>query len=275
MADTPRPFLYRQFVRVSHRLDRYIAKYLGNTFPFYYVCEFPKSGGTWLGKMMACALDVSFPQQPALPIGIPAVVHNHWKPTLGLNHCVYLVRDGRDIMVSMYFHYMRDIQHASGDLDYRRKRSSLESYLDQHYDPSDIKANLPGFMRWQFEHPTSTRLNWPQHVRGWMAIPGIHSVRYEDLRLDTIREITRITKACGHDISAEVIALAVKRYDFLVVTGRRPGEEDRSSFVRKGIIGDWRNHFTREAASVFDEYAGDVLVTLGYEPDRTWVASVS
>ena len=53
-------------------------------------------------------------------------------------------------------------------------------------------------------------------------------------------------------------------------TGRAPGAEDRGSFIRKGVAGDWVNHFTRETAELFDELAGDALVALGYESDRGW-----
>jgi hypothetical protein len=53
-------------------------------------------------------------------------------------------------------------------------------------------------------------------------------------------------------------------------TGRAPGQEDRTNFIRKGVVGDWVNHFSREAAEVFDWLAGDTLVSLGYEPDRGW-----
>ncbi len=41
--------------------------------------------------------------------------------------------------------------------------------------------------------------------------------------------------------------------------------------LRKGQAGDWRNHFTREAAEIFDRYCGDMLISTGYEPDHEWV----
>ena len=55
------------------------------------------------------------------------------------------------------------------------------------------------------------------------------------------------------------------------MTGRRPGEEARGEFARKGVSGDWENHFTRAAAEVFDSYAGNALVELGYEQNSSWV----
>jgi hypothetical protein len=39
---------------------------------------------------------------------------------------------------------------------------------------------------------------------------------------------------------------------------------------RKGIIGDWRNHFSAEHKRVFKELAGQILINLGYEQNYDW-----
>ena len=52
--------------------------------------------------------------------------------------------------------------------------------------------------------------------------------------------------------------------------GKTPGEEDSSSFFRKGIAGDWKNVFTDRDKLVFKEEAGGLLVMLGYEGDEHW-----
>src|SRR3712207_8037395 len=41
--------------------------------------------------------------------------------------------------------------------------------------------------------------------------------------------------------------------------------------LRKGVVGDWRNQFSPEAREVFNRYAGEELILLGYEKDRKWV----
>lgn len=43
-----------------------------------------------------------------------------------------------------------------------------------------------------------------------------------------------------------------------------------SHFCRKGIVGDWRNHFTRETAKEFDELLGDFMLEQGYIESRDW-----
>ena len=44
----------------------------------------------------------------------------------------------------------------------------------------------------------------------------------------------------------------------------------RSSTFRKGVIGDWKNHFTEEHKQAFKEMCGRELIDLGYEKDLNW-----
>ncbi|HEX3130506.1 MAG TPA: sulfotransferase [Thermoanaerobaculia bacterium] len=62
----------------------------------------------------------------------------------------------------------------------------------------------------------------------------------------------------------------LKRSSFRFYAGRERGKEDRKRFYRKGIAGDWKNHFSDEDKQVFKELAGDMLVRLGYEKDLAW-----
>ena len=46
--------------------------------------------------------------------------------------------------------------------------------------------------------------------------------------------------------------------------GRLRGDEDRASHFRKGVAGDWRDHFDEEAVRSFEAQAGGLLRDLGY-----------
>ncbi len=52
--------------------------------------------------------------------------------------------------------------------------------------------------------------------------------------------------------------------------GRKPGQENAGHFYRKGVIGDWRNHFNEENVAIFKEIAGETLIAAGYEQDNDW-----
>jgi hypothetical protein len=49
----------------------------------------------------------------------------------------------------------------------------------------------------------------------------------------------------------------------LLEANKKIGEEGR--FVRKGAVGGWRSKLTDAQIKIIDQYAGDMLATLGYE----------
>ena len=52
--------------------------------------------------------------------------------------------------------------------------------------------------------------------------------------------------------------------------GREPGQEDIHSHYRKGVTGDWINHFTAAHVAYFKERCNDLLLRYGYETRQDW-----
>ena len=48
------------------------------------------------------------------------------------------------------------------------------------------------------------------------------------------------------------------------------GKEFNLKFMRKGIAGDWRNHFNRKLASDTETVFGSLLRFFNYESDSSW-----
>ena len=85
-------------------------------------------------------------------------------------------------------------------------------------------------------------------------------VRYEDLKNDQEKEIRRMFAFAGIDDSTKLCRAISEITDFkyLKVTGS-------GKFNRKGIIGDWKNHFTKKDIELFKKIANDELLSLGYK----------
>src|SRR5439155_18779762 len=72
-------------------------------------------------------------------------------------------------------------------------------------------------------------------------------------------------------LPAEMLVGAVRRNAFeLKAGGRAPGVEDVHSHYRKGIAGDWVNHFEPAHKEYFNSMYGDLLERLGYETSSSW-----
>ncbi len=77
--------------------------------------------------------------------------------------------------------------------------------------------------------------------------------------------IGRVLEFLGVDADDEQIATCAEAGDFKRLSGgREAGREDRTSFYRKGKVGDWREHFDATAERRFEKKGGRLLAELGY-----------
>ena len=118
----------------------------------------------------------------------------------------------------------------------------------------------------------------PYITRAREAAPGLGDryleVRYERLHAEPHAETRRVLEFLGVDSSAPVVDECVEAASFETLSGgRRRGEENQASHFRKGIIGDWENHFDEEALARFDAVARPLLRELGYSRHETSAVS--
>lgn len=260
---------------LAKEATRWIAIGWGEALGFRLVCGHPKSGGTWLAQMVSDYLQLPYPRRILLPVAFECVIQNHWPPHPRFPRSLYLYRDGRDVMVSLYFHHMR-VAHRSRQPQSERTRRVYQRLFGPGYDPADITRHLPRFIRHEFDRPgRGSRLHWRQHVTAWRSARGPRPpvvLRYEDLRANCLATLgAALTELQGEPPDPWRLATAVEKFSMERQTGRRPGQESRHHVIRRGVVGDWRRHFDREAAEVFDHYAGQLLIELGYEPGHGWV----
>ena len=232
-----------------------------------HVVGYAKSGTCWLSGLMSesTGLPLYKPWKHPAPKLRPHVFHMMRLLPFDRvrNRTVYVMRDGRDAMVSRFY----DILHREP-----LQRVHAEKFLGCEMTNDNLRELLPRFIEFLSTYQAGCA-DYKTHLTHWLQHDYV-TVRYEDLLEDTAGQLRRIVQELGREPDPARIETAVRKYDFESNSKRNRGQEDKNSFLRKGVAGDWKNHFTPEAARVFDAYAGELLVDLGYEPDRSWVQDV-
>jgi len=137
---------------------------------------------------------------------------------------------------------------------------------------SQVKQNFPKYLEMYFKNELGNKIIWQNHVDYW--IPRVKCfLRYEDMLRDPYNTLTKAIAVLNgsEEFNETLLKQSIDTYDFKKLAGRNRGQENQDSFFRKGVSGDWRNYFNYESATIFDRYAGDKLIQLGYESDRSWV----
>ena len=251
--------------KVNGALRRIIVEGAANSFARPIVLtEYPKSGGSWLSQMLSAALEIPYPRN-RFPHLQRQIIHGCYRKVNSKADTVVCWRDGRDTMVSFYYHLLFEKKITSHKYSQKIKRD-----LDIK-DVYDIDLYLPRFIEWAFEggYPG---FSWVDFVHEWKDNTDIIETSYEAVTRDPVGELVKIVKYIDpkrlEKINPEGI---VKAFSFEAQSSRKRGEEDVKSFIRKGIIGDWKNSFNRDACKVFNHYAGNELILLNYEADHSWV----
>lgn len=154
---------------------------------------------------------------------------------------VHVVRDPRDVAVSLWFHGERLAPGSMGR---------------EHGTPARLAARLvPG---------------WARHVHNVRQAAvaeaaQLHEVRYERLIEDGPVEAAGLFAALGLDSSARVVGQALEACRFEKLSGgRRPGQADAGSHFRSGTSGQWTDVMPVAPENGWPPEVVELLDSLGY-----------
>ena len=155
---------------------------------------------------------------------------------------IHITRDGRDVCVSGWFHNQR-----KAGPNFAKRFPDLNTYIQytvtQHWLPYIQKAQHFG----------------QQHPQRY------HELSYEDLHTDPVGHTQKLLNFLGMDDSESATNACLTAGSFKKLTqGRTQGQEDNTSFFRKGVIGDWQNHFDDSNLATYNQAAANLPAQLGY-----------
>uniref|UniRef100_A0A8C9PDP2 Sulfotransferase n=1 Tax=Spermophilus dauricus TaxID=99837 RepID=A0A8C9PDP2_SPEDA len=152
---------------------------------------------------------------------------------------IYLSRNPRDVVVSFY-HYSKIARQLK--------------------DPGTPDQFLENFLKGEVQFGS-----WFDHIKGWIRMQGRENfllLTYEELQRDLQGSVQRICEFLGRPLDEEALGSVVAHSTFGAMKANSMSnytllptsllDHRQGAFLRKGVCGDWKNHFTVAQSEAFD-----------------------
>ncbi|KAJ7304139.1 hypothetical protein JRQ81_011667 [Phrynocephalus forsythii] len=161
---------------------------------------------------------------------------------------IYVVRNPKDVVASHY--------HFAKFCDALEETGTMEEFLEKFLNGNVVYGS------------------WFDHVKGWIKLkdrPNFFLISYEELQQDLRGSVERICHFLGKELDSHQLDAVVKNASFQTMKDNKMSnfslipnmDHSRGKFMRKGISGDWKNHFTVAQSEHFDHIYQEKLQGLG------------
>ena len=165
---------------------------------------------------------------------------------------IYVHRDGRDVMVSLYYYMQSFDETVQGQ--------SFSAFLRSESALDGVATGL------------SRPAYWAHHVEAWLGQPNLLAVSYRALEREyeaALREMAAFLKVkLNRSLRAIQLPGAQGKPTYWERAkwklGIRPKQLSSAVQPRRGKSGDWRVHFSEDDLAFFMSEAGEMMGQLGY-----------
>lgn len=181
---------------------------------------------------------------------------------------IYLYRDPRDAAVSAAFLIKNVAIHHP-----------LHKLFRELSDVDAITFMLSGGIL-KTKNKTNMECDYINHegmryfcdmALAWLYEPNVAKIRYEEFANNPVSCLKTSLQKVDVKINETRAIQVADRLKFSTLSnGRERGEEDVKSHFRKGISGDYANHFNELHKAICKKRIGRHLIELGYETDLCW-----
>ena len=186
---------------------------------------------------------------------------------------IYIGRDGRDVLWSMYNHHANandlwyQVLNDTPGLVGPRIEKPVDSIVQYYHDWLD----KDGFPFWPF---------W-ENIRSWWAIrdlPNVYLIHFQKLKEDMPGEIKKLAAFLNIPVNTEKWETLLEHcsFDYMkknsvksVPLGGALWDGGSDTFIHKGINGRWKDMLTKEESAKYEKMAAENL-----DPDCVkWLAT--
>ena len=239
-----------------------------------FLISYPRSGNTWMRFLLG---NLIYPEDPITFANIesrvpevylfadrvlrqlprPRILKSHEYFDPRYRKMIYIVRDPRDVLVSMYHYHIK-------------RRNFPDGYPMAEF----ASLFVAGSQRLGFWG------SWGQHVKSWLDTHDSGNdflvLHYEDMLQDPRRELARIAKLLNIEPAAETLNRAVElssaermrsleKQESQEWIGTKQTRQDKP-FVRSATSGSWREIPDHSCLSQIEAAWAPLMRKLGYAP---------
>ncbi len=244
-----------------------------------FIVTYPKSGTTWMQQIVKLICSGGRDDRKRLDESIPWR-EREWKPESGFDelpsprffksHTPYHMMPGGppETSPAKYIYIARNPKDTAVSYFYHSRAYKLFNYTGpwDHFFELFMNGKV-GSGDW-FDHV----LIWWKHKDDGNTL----FLKYEDMKRDLRSAVMATAAFIGRDVSSDTVDEIVQQSQFESMKTnpttnylwrshvRHPTEQP---FIRKGIVGDWINHFTPEQNEAFDTLYEERMKNSGLELD--------
>ncbi|XP_053546632.1 sulfotransferase 2B1 [Bombina bombina] len=231
-----------------------------------YNVTYPKSGTHWMAEILNL---IKYNGDPTICKTVPVFSRSPWYETAEGQTNMKDVTSPRIISSHLPFHiFAKSYFKSNAKIVYtmRNPKDVLVSLfhfakiLCFYKDPENFQEMIEAFLQGKTLYGS-----WFDHIKGWMQMkddPKFFLITYEELQQDLRGSVVRICKFLGKELDDAAIDSVVEHSSFRTMKDNKMCnftlvpqdfcDQTKGSFMRKGISGDWKNHFTVAQNEYFD-----------------------
>ncbi|GIX72807.1 hypothetical protein CDAR_72211 [Caerostris darwini] len=257
-----------------------------------FIITYPKSGTTWTEEIVSLIYqggDVKRVEKELLVYRV-----HHLEVGRPFGHLRYLrkVKSPRLMATHLPLPLIpRQLRQSKCKIIYvmRNPKDTAVSYY-HHHKMSTFLGNTSAAWDKFLEHFMAGHLvygSWFDHVLSYWEFCKQHPsnvffLSYEELKLDLPGMVVRLSEFLNRPLAPEAVDAIVRHCNFeSMKTNKMVNREvlpitdlfdmTKSKFMRKGIIGDWKNYFTESQSEAFDRLCNSHMsgsdLRLVFEPE--------